>query len=91
MGPLITAEVHAQLRSAVRAGEGSVECSLDLNRSRTSVLVSTADWSWRGERFPYLPICKDRTIYHWSGEAFQPVARFTTSLIKLAPTAWGPV
>ncbi len=90
MGPLITAEVHAQLRSAVRAGEGSVECSLDLNRSRTSVLVSTADWSWRGERFPYLPICKDRTIYHWSGEAFQPVARFTTSLIKLVPTQWGP-
>jgi predicted methyltransferase len=34
--------------------------------------------------------CKDRTIYHWDGEAFQAVSRYTTSLIKLVPTQWGP-
>ena len=33
---------------------------------------------------------KDRTIYHWDGDAFLPVARFTDSLIKLVPTGWGP-
>jgi hypothetical protein len=34
--------------------------------------------------------CKDRTVYHWTGGAFEPVQRFTTSLIKLVPTEWGP-
>src|SRR6185295_18540239 len=38
----------------------------------------------------FLESCKDRTIYHWADESFQPVARFTTSLIKLVPTEWGP-
>jgi predicted methyltransferase len=63
---------------------------LDLDRSRSAVEVDAAGWVWEGQRFPYLPTCKDRTIYHWVGEAFQPVARFTTSLIKLVPTQWGP-
>jgi predicted methyltransferase len=34
--------------------------------------------------------CKDGTVYHWSGASFEPVARYTTSLIKLVPTEWGP-
>jgi uncharacterized protein len=34
--------------------------------------------------------CKDRTIYYCVDGAFEPVARFTTSLIKLVPTQWGP-
>lgn len=54
------------------------------------VEVDAAGWVWEGHRFPYLPSCKDRTIYHWAGESFQPVARFTTSLVKLVPTEWGP-
>jgi predicted methyltransferase len=53
------------------------------------VEVSEAGWIGQGQRFPWLETCKDRTIYHWDGEAFQPVARFTTSLIKLVPTQWG--
>ena len=65
-------------------------CSLDLERSTTTVEVDAAGWIWQGQRFPYLETCKDRTIYHWVADAFQPVARFTTSLIKLVPTEWGP-
>ncbi|HVC11226.1 MAG TPA: hypothetical protein VNE59_06300 [Burkholderiales bacterium] len=90
IGPLLTTKVHAMLRAAARAGTPTVECSLDLERSITTVEVGAAGWTWRGQRFPYLEACKDRTIYHWAGETFQPVARFTTSLIKLVPTQWGP-
>ncbi len=90
MGPLLTRKVYETLRAAARAGSHSVECSLDLERSRTSVALGAADWRWQGRRFPYPDRCKDRTIYHWAGETFQPVARFTTSLIKLVPTQWGP-
>ncbi len=89
-GPLLTLEVHATLRAAARAGATTVECSLDLGRSRTSVELHDAGWRWRGQRFPYLDTCKDRTVYYWAGESFQPVARFTTSLYKLVPTPWGP-
>ena len=90
IGPLLTRKVHETLRAAARAGGSTVECSLDLDRSRTTVEVGVAGWIWQGQRFPYMDTCKDRTIYHWDGETFQPVARFTTSLIKLVPTEWGP-
>ncbi len=86
IGPLLTKKVHDSLRAAVRA----VECSLDLERSKTTVEVDPAGWTWQGQRFPYLDSCKDRTIYHWDGDAFQPVARYAGSLIKLVPTEWGP-
>jgi len=85
-GPLLTKKVD----DALRAGAQTVECSLDLDRSRTTVEADSAGWTWQGRRFPYLDRCKDRTIYHWTGDAFQPVARYTTSLIKLVPTRWGP-
>jgi predicted methyltransferase len=90
IGPLLTQKVHDTLLAAARAGAPRVECSLDLDRSRTTVEVSDAGWIWQGQGFPYLEACKDRTVYHWVGESFQPVARFTTSLIKLVPTQWGP-
>jgi predicted methyltransferase len=90
MGPLLTRKVHETLRAALRAGTPTVECSLDLDCSTTTVEVGVAGWTWQGQRFPYPETCKDRTIYHWDGEAFQPVARFATSLIKLVPTQWGP-
>jgi len=90
MGPLLTLRVHETLRAAARAGKPAVECSLDLERSTTRVEVGDAGWIWRGQRFPWLEACKDRTIYYWAGETFQPVARFATSLIKLVPTEWGP-
>jgi hypothetical protein len=81
--------VHATLRAAARAGATTVECSLDLERSTTTVEVGDAGWRWRARRFPWLETCKDRTVYHWTGGSFQPVARFTTSLVKLVPTPWG--
>jgi len=90
MGPLLTLEVHETLCKAARTGAHSVECSLDLKRSTATVEVHADHWCWQGQRFPYLHACKDRTIYYWTGTAFEPAARFTTSLIKLVPTQWGP-
>ena len=90
MSPLLTLKVHEVLRAAVRAGASTLECSLDLERSTTWVEVDTAGWTFHGQRFPHLETCKDRTVYHWVDGSFQPVARYTTSLIKLVPTEWGP-
>jgi predicted methyltransferase len=90
MCPLLTLKVHDALRAAVLADAQAVECSLDLGRSTTTVEIGAAGWSWQGQPYPWLEVCKDRTIYYWTGEAFQPAARFTTSLIKLVPTKWGP-
>jgi hypothetical protein len=89
-GPLLTLKVHDAMRAAVRTAAPTVECSLDLDRSTTTVDVDAAGWTWQGRRFPYLETCKDRTIYYWTGESFQPASRFGTSLIKLVPTEWGP-
>jgi predicted methyltransferase len=89
MSPLITLKVHDALRAALRAGASTVECSLDLERSKTTVEVDAAGWRWQGRRFPWLEACKDGTIYYWENGSFQPAARFTTSLIKLVPTEWG--
>jgi hypothetical protein len=89
-GPLLTLKVHEALCAAVRAGASTVECSLDLERSTTMVELTAGAWTWRGQRFPYLQICKDRTVYHWADGSFRPVARFTSALIKLVPTRWGP-
>ena len=90
MGPLLTLKEHELLRAAVRAGVPSVECSLDLGRSTTLVMVSAESWHWQGRIFSYLETCNDRTIYTWLEGSFQPVSRYTTSLIKLVPTQWGP-
>lgn len=90
MSPLLTQTVHDALHAAARAGKTTAECSLDLERSTTTVELGATDWSWQGLRYPWLETCKDRTIYHWVGGSFEPVARFTKSLIKLVPTTWGP-
>ena len=90
IGPLLTQEINETLRAAAREGGATVECSLDLGRSRTTVDAGVAGWTWRGRRFPWLDASKDRTIYHWAAGSFQPAARFTASLIKLVPTQWGP-
>jgi len=78
------------LLAARQAGATTASCSLDLDRSTTTVELHADAWSWDGGRFPFPKSCKDRTIYHWVDSAFQPVARFTSSLIKLVPTQWGP-
>jgi hypothetical protein len=88
-GPLLTTQVHQALLAARAAGTLTIACSLDLGRSTTAVEVGAAGWVWDGRQFPFLHACKDRTIYYWAGAAFQPVACFSTSLIKLVPTQWG--
>ena len=90
MGPLLTLKTYERMRSALRAGASVVHCSLDLDRSTTAVEVTPDDWSYAGARFPWPQRCKERTIYYWTGDSFQPVSRFTASLIKLVPTEWGP-
>lgn len=89
-GPLLTAKVHDAMRAAVRAGQATLQCSVDLERSTTTIELHADGWSWRGVRYPYLADCKERTIYYPAGDGFEPVARFTTSLIKLVATQWGP-
>ena len=89
-GPLLTLKVHEALRAAAKAGARTLECSLDLERSKVVVEVDSNGWTWEGRRYLWLETCKDRTIYHRADESFQPVQRFTTSLIKLVPTQWGP-
>ncbi len=89
IGPLLTLEVNNALRAAARAGLPAIDCSLDLGRSTTTVELGLEEWIWQGRRFPYLEPCKDRTVYHWSEGAFQPVSRFSRSLTKLVPTEWG--
>jgi uncharacterized protein len=88
--PLLTLKVHNALQAAARAGVATIGCSLDLDRSTETVEIGASGWMWRGRSFPYLDRCKERTIYYWTGTAFEPAARFTTSLIKLVPTDWGP-
>lgn len=89
MGPLLTLKTHEIMQTAVRNNLQSAVCSLDLDRSTTTVAVSADDWAWQGQRYPYLQACKERTIYYWTGNEFEPAARFTSSLIKLVPTEWG--
>jgi len=89
MGPLLTWKVHAALRAAARAGAAALECSLDLDRSTTRVEVGADGWRWQGRRFPWMEACKERTVYYWTGERFEPASRFTQSLVKLVPTEWG--
>lgn len=89
MGPLLTAKVQEQLCAAVREDRSLVECSLDLDRTIARVEVDDGGWSCNGRRYPHLQSCKERTIYYWSGDAFLPVSRYSSSLIKLVPTEWG--
>ncbi len=89
-GPLLTLKVHDALRGAVREGATSVECSLDLGRTITTVVVDETGWVWQGKRFGWMQRCKPRTVYCRQGENFEPVARYGASLVKLVPTQWGP-
>jgi uncharacterized protein len=89
-GPLLTRNVHDALQDALRAGRSTLECSLDLGKTTETVAAGRDSWTWRGQKYPYLDSCKDRTVYCWDGEHFQPAQRFTHSLVKLIPTEWGP-
>ncbi|MEJ0040180.1 MAG: SAM-dependent methyltransferase [Gammaproteobacteria bacterium] len=88
--PLITLEIHEALLAARHAGSTALDCSLDLGRSTVRVELGESEWVWKGAAYPYLKTCKERTIYHWSEGAFEPVSRYAGGLIKLVPTEWGP-
>ncbi|MEK6750064.1 MAG: SAM-dependent methyltransferase [Pseudomonadota bacterium] len=90
MGPLLTLIEIEEMRAALQRGDAQVECTLDLGRTMTSILLEKDAWKWQDKSFPYLANGNARTIYYWNGNVFQPASRYTTALIKLVPTAWGP-
>lgn len=89
-GPLVTLPLHEALLQARTHAPSTIDVSLDLGRTRASVRAEHDHWSCAAGAYPYLDVCKDRTVYHWTGRAFAPVARYGTALIKLVPTEWGP-
>jgi predicted methyltransferase len=88
--PLITREVHDALRAAAGAGAASRDCSLDLGRTRCTVTLDAGGWQCNGMRYPWIGGCRERTVYHWSGDTWLPLQRYGNGLIKLVPTDWGP-
>ncbi|WP_424681192.1 class I SAM-dependent methyltransferase [Frateuria sp. YIM B11624] len=88
-GPLLTRPVADALLAAREASSNEWQGSLDLERSRTRAQLQPDAWQWLGRSYPYPDRLKDRTIYHWDGESFEPVSRYAGSLIKLVPTEWG--
>jgi len=90
MTVLVTSREHIALLERKKAGGGTLELSLDLDRSKTTVTVRSDSWVVGDREYPYLDVCKDNTVYVWDDGEFAPVARFTKSLIKLVPTSWGP-
>jgi predicted methyltransferase len=88
IGPLLTLVVVEAIRAAARAGKASLECSLDLGRSLTTVEPAADTFRWCGRHWP-LPAAKERTVYHHADDRFVAVSRYTTALIKLVPTEWG--
>lgn len=88
-GPWLTLQVQEQLTAAYRQGAAALDCSLDLQRSVHNVHLDASGFIWQGRHFPYPQPCRDRTIYYWTGSAFEPLARFAGSLYKLVPTRWG--
>ena len=89
-GPLLTRSLGEALLEARDGGADTWSGSLDLGLSSCDQVTLEADaWRWRDRRYPYPHALKDRSIHYWDGEAFAPAARFSGSLIKLVPTAWG--
>jgi len=90
MGPLLTLKTVEHLKAAAHDGAARLRCSLDLERTQTEVEAHADHFVVDGTHYPYPGRCRDRTIYHFIEGAFEPVARFAGSLIKLVPTDWGP-
>lgn len=88
-GPLLTRPLAEALRAAHDAGSDTWTGSLDLGRSSDEARLDAEAWAWRGQRYPWPGKLKDRTLYHWDGDDFAPVSRFSGALIKLVPTEWG--
>jgi predicted methyltransferase len=87
--PLLTLETQQALESARADGVTPLELSLDLGRSKEAVEPGEGDWRCRGRRYPYPADFRERTVYRWTGDAYEPVARWSGRLVKLVPTEWG--
>jgi hypothetical protein len=88
-GPLLTRPLAEALLAARASGAGTWTGSLDLGRSSGEARLDADAWEWRGNRYPWPGKLKDRTIYHWDGDEFASVSRYSGALIKLVPTEWG--
>lgn len=77
------------MRAALATGRTIWSGSLDLERSRTRVLLTGDNWQWQGRSWAYPETLKARTIYYWDGADWAPAMRYTDALIKLVPTTWG--
>jgi hypothetical protein len=88
-GPLLTLRECDALRAARATAAPTLDCTLDLGRSRTRVELGADAWRWHERSYPYPTDARERTVYHWSGAAFEPVARYAGRLLKLVPTEWG--
>lgn len=88
-GPLLTRDIATALLAARDAGSTSWTGSFDLGRSQSSAMLSADGWRWHDRDHPYPSRLKDRTIYYLDDGDFEPVSRFSGSLIKLVPTEWG--
>ncbi len=88
-GPLLTRALAEALLAARDAGADAWTGSLDLGRSIGEARLHADAWEWREQRYPWPAKLKDRTIYHWDGDDFASVSRYSGALIKLVPTEWG--
>lgn len=88
-GPLLTRALAESLLAAHTTGATEWSGSLDLERSTARVPLAADHWRWQQQPYPYPHKLKDRTLYYWDGEAFAPISRFGSGLIKLVPTDWG--
>ena len=88
-GPLLTRPLAEALLAAHASGAGTWTGSLDLGRSSGEARLDADAWEWRGIGYPWPGKLKDRTIYHWDGDEFASVSRYSGALIKLVPTEWG--
>jgi uncharacterized protein len=88
-GPLLTRPLAEALLATRKAGADIWTGSLDLGRSSGEARLQVDAWEWRGQHYPWPGKLKDRTIYHWDGDEFASVSRYSGALIKLVPTEWG--
>jgi len=88
--PLLTLAVAERLITAQDRAEPRITVSLDLGKSTAIVAPGPERWTCPLGAFPYPFGLKERTVYAWSGTAFEPVSRFDGGLYKLVPTDWGP-
>lgn len=88
-GPLLTRDSAALLQRAADAGATVWHGSLDLGRSEEDVALAERGFTFRGHVYAWPGKLKDRTLYYWDDDAFMPISRFSTGLIKLVPTDWG--